>query len=649
MTAKRSRSPSAARTTRRDADVAPTPHATVTPAARWWGVAAIVLLVVVAHGAALPGGFVWEDLELIALNPHIVSPAGLHEIWFDTSQPDYWPVDYSLLWLEYRIWGPWPPGYRAVNLIWHALNAVLLWHLLARLRVPGAWLCGAIFAVHPTTVESVAWCTQSKTLLSTTFAFLSLACYLLAGEAWDAESSAKAERLRGAGWYVSALLLFLLGLLTKSSIVMWPFVLLVARWWQRRRWTWKDFVAAAPFFLLSLALGLVALWFKDHRSIGADAELIRNDGMLSRLALAGRAIWFYVGKTLLPVRLSLVYARWPLGVSSPWAFLPDVALVAVAIAAWRYRRACGAAVLAAGAYTLLNLFPVLGITNIYFMRYSLVSDHWLYLALPGLLALFVGGAAYIAQQRGMSRMVASVLSAGLLLVLVGLCASRASVYRGADNEQLWSDVLAQDPASWVAHHELGRVYSFRADHQRALGYFAESLQLNPTHGLSALNLGLQYMFLARESEAVPHFRRAVELEPTRADAYFYLAMALLKTRDTAASVAQLRENVEKFPQDARSLELLTLLLAASPDAAIRNGAEAVALGERLCALSATPAAGHLDSLAAAYAEAGRYDDAERMARRALAQALAEDKVELAQNIRARLQLYANEQPYRRPS
>jgi tetratricopeptide (TPR) repeat protein len=348
------------------------------------------------------------------------------------------------------------------------------------------------------------------------------------------------------------------------------------------------------------------------------------------------------------VRLSFVYPRWPLGVTSPWDFLPDVALVAVFVAAWRYRAAWGAVVLAAGAYALLNLFPVLGVTNIYFMRYSLVSDHWLYIALPGLIALFVGGATYLWQRRGLPRQVGVLVGAGVLVMLVGLCSSRASVYRGADNEQLWSDVLAQDPTSWVARHELGRVYSLRGDHQRALGYFAESLRLNPTHALSALNLGLQYMFLGREAEAVPLFRRAAELDPQRYDPHFYLALSLLKAGDAAASVAQLRANIERFPSDHRSPELLALLWAASPDPAIRNGVGAVSLGEQLCALSPTPPAGHLDALAAAYAEVGRFDEARQLARRALAQALADGDAELAHGIRTRLQLYASNQPYRRP-
>lgn len=644
MTAKRKRSTNA----RTSLDVVPS---SPQPAGGWdnlWRAVAIVVLAIVAHAAALPGGFIWEDREAIAENPDILSPQGLREFWFSSEQPDYWPVAYTTLWLEYRVWGAWAPGFRAMNLFWHACNALLLWALLARLRVRGAWLCGAIFAVHPVTVESVAWCFQSKTLLSATFALLALGCYLRAGEARDAVPASAARAGRGVGWYAAALLLFLLGMLTKSSVVMWPFVLLLARWWQRRRLGWRELAAVIPFFLVSLGMGLVAVWFQTYRSIGTDFELIRDDGLASRLALAGRAIWFYVGKTLLPVRLSFIYPRWPLGVASPSVYLPDVALVGVFVAAWRYRAAWGMAVLVAGAYLVLNLFPVLGVTNIYFMRYSLVADHWQYLALPGTLALFVGGGTYLWQQFAMPSWLGALGGAVAVALLSVLCVERATLYRGADNEMLWLDVLAQDPESWVAQHELGRTYALRGDHERAKVHFVESLRINPTHGRAYLNLGLQFMFQEREAEAVTLFRRAVELDPRRYDAHFYLAVALVNSGDTVAGLEQLRRNIENFPGDPRSAQLLSLLWAASPDPALRNGVGAVSLGEQLCALSPTPPAGHLDVLASAYAEVGRFELAEQTARRALAQALAEGDTELAQGIRERIELYSRQQPYRRP-
>lgn len=610
------------------------------------GVLAIFVLAAIAHAAAIPGGFIWEDLEVIALNPNINTPSGIINTWIGTNQPDYWPVDYSLLWLEYRLWGPWPPGYRLVNIAGHALNSILLWQILKRLNVPVPWLCGAVFAVHPVTVESVAWCIQSKTLYSTFFALASTLCFLRAFAARDAQATVGKSSLPLNRWYFAALLLFALGMLTKSSVLMWPFILLVLRWWQQRRLTWSDFASAAPFLVISVMLGAISHWFQTHNSIGTDAALIRDDGIVSRVLLAGRAVWFYIGKDLLPIQLALVYPRFPLGIQSIWTFLPDAALLAIAAAAWHWRATWGAAVLAAGAYVIINLAPTLGLVNIYFMRFSLVSDHWQYIALPGVVALVIGGSAALLKRLKLSAVVGPFAAVGVLLFLTVLCVQHATVYGAPDSELLWSGVLEQSPDSWLGHHELGRVYGNRGDHARAAEQFHESLRINPEHAMSATNLGLQYFFLQRQAEAVPLFRRAIELEPYRSDPHFYLAMALLESGQSASAIDQLRFNVDKFPADLRSAELLVMSLAAINNSALRDGPAAVTLGEQLCRLTNSPPASHLNALAAAYAEVGRFDDAVRTASMALERATAEGNEPLAAIIGQRLRLFREGQPAR---
>ncbi|MBX3412152.1 MAG: tetratricopeptide repeat protein [Pirellulales bacterium] len=610
------------------------------------GALAILVLAIIAHAAAFPGGLIWEDHELIAQNRHVNTPEGIVGIWTATDQPDYWPVDYTILWLQYRVWGPWATGYRIVNLAGHVGSAVLLWYLLKRLKVPAPWLCGAVFAVHPTTVESVAWCTQSKTIFAVFFALASLACYLRAVEIPDAQTGPGKFRLLLNRWYAAAAFLFLLAMLSKSSVVMWPLILLVVRWWQHRKITWVDVASTIPFLLIAAACGMIARWFQVNVSIGSDASLIRDDGLLSRVVLAGRVIWFYIGKDLLPIRLALVYPRFPLGVQSIWTFVPDAALLVIAGAAWYWRATWGAAVLAAGAYVVINLAPSLGLVNIYFMRFSLVSDHWQYIALPGIVALVIGGSAALLRHFQIAPTHGKVAAALVLVYLIALSIPYAAVYGAPDSEQLWLGVLEQSPDSWLGHHELARVYANRGDHHRAAQLFLESLQLNPEHALSASNLGLQYIMLNRHAEAVPVLRRSVELDPLRSDPNFFLAVALLESGQSASAIEQMKHNVQQFPGDLRSVELLTLTLATIADSALRNGPAAVSIGEQLCALSPSPPASHLHALATAYAEVGRFDEARRTATLALERANLEGNTKLAALISQRLRLFREGRPAR---
>jgi len=290
------------------------------------GILGIALLALAAQWPSLGGGGIWDDQIMIFENERIHAADGLYRFWFTTEQSDYWPLSYSMHWFEWRLWGDWAPGYRAVNLVLHIFNSVLVWRILARLGVPAAWLCGAVFAAHPLALEAVAWTFQRKTVLSTALVFASLDCYL------QHETSGRHR------WYGASIALFVLAMLAKSAVVMWPFVLLLLAWWQRREITRHDLKRAAPFFAVSLALGLVGMWFQTNVSIAHHADIVRKDPLWARTAIAGWAVWFYAYKALLPIDLSFVYTRWQLSAPSLAAYLPDVAIVLVLGVCWHFRR-----------------------------------------------------------------------------------------------------------------------------------------------------------------------------------------------------------------------------------------------------------------------------------------------------------------------
>jgi len=538
----------------------------------WAVIGAVVIAVAawLAHGPALAGDFIWDDHDMLAGNP-LVTQAPLAELWTNTRQPDYWPLAYSTHWIEFRLWGAYAPGYRAVNLVLHILNALLVWHLAARLvpRLAGApaWACGLLFVVHPVTVEAVAWLLQRKSLLSTLGALAALACYLAF------------ERSGRRRWYVAALACFTAGILSKTAIVFWPAVLLLCDWWQRRTITRADVRRAAPFFAISLALGFVALWFQQHGL--HSGEVVRDDSWLSRLFLGCRAFWFYVGKALWPVNLAFVYPRWRFDPHALSSYLPALALAALAGVSWRWRRSWGAALGATLIYELLALGPVLGLVSIYYMRYSLVADHWQYLALPGVIVLVVGAAwnalcsAALAVPRLNVRARAG-LAAALLLVAVALLVPgarrHAALFGHETNAELWLDTLAKNDRAWMAMSALAtlKAQSLPDDEAQARQQLAEiarlyrrAADLEPHDAAIRYNLGAALAGLDRNDEALVELLLAVRLNPNSPDAQYNLGVFYLRRERWPDAIAPFETTIRLLPSFASAHTNLGIALAES--------------------------------------------------------------------------------------
>ena len=288
--------------------------------------AVLVAATLLVYLPAMRAGFVWDDDTFLTANPLIKAHDGLYRFWFTRQAPDYFPLTSSMLWVEWRLWGMDAAGYHVVNILLHALSAALIWRVLARLKIPGAWFAGLLFAVHPVCAESVAWITEGKNTLPLPLFLASLLVYLKFDERtgdWEIRRLGNSETpcspalpmshspnfpISEFPLYLLSVTLFLLGLLAKTSIVMLPAVLLLCAWWRRSRISRRDLVRSAPFFALSLALGLVTVWFQYHRAIST--QVVRTEG-LSR----GRPRWAGrrgsdLYKAVLLLRLCFVYPRW---------------------------------------------------------------------------------------------------------------------------------------------------------------------------------------------------------------------------------------------------------------------------------------------------------------------------------------------------
>ena len=335
----------------------------------WWTAGLIAGLTLVSYWPALHGGLVWDD-DAHVTKAALRSLSGLGEIWTNLrATQQYYPLLHSAFWVEHRLWGDATLGYHLANVALHATAALLLVLCLRRLGVPGAGLAGLLFAVHPVCVESVAWISEQKNTLSLVF-------YLLSALAYP-----RFDRDRGRSAYLLAFVLFVLALLTKTVTATLPAALLVILWWQRGRLSLRrDAAPLAPWFLLAAASGLFTSWV-ERVVIGAQGAPF-DLGPLQRCLLAGRVIWFYLGKLLWPANLMFVYPHWDAAASAlGWARCLAAALLLTGALFLLRKRSRGP--LAAWLFFTGSLFPALGFFNVYPFLFSYVADHFQYLACLG--------------------------------------------------------------------------------------------------------------------------------------------------------------------------------------------------------------------------------------------------------------------------
>ena len=539
----------------------------------WRFAALVVAAVFVVYAPALRGEFVFDDLAFVVSNELIRSPDGLRRFWLTTDAVDYQPLSFSAFWLQWRLWGRDPLGWHVVNVLLHAAVTLLVWRVLRKHGVPGAAVAALVFALHPVHVEAVAWVYQLRTLLPAALALSAWLMYL--------RGTASGSRSALAG----AVTLFTLSLLSKPSFIALPALVLAHRAWQTGRLRLRDLAVAAPFGLIAIVVGTIALWFQSQNAIG-DA-VVRDDGMLSRLLIAGRAVWFYLGKLLLPTDLALIYPRWPL--PAAWSdALPLAALIAAVAVLWRWRRTWARPLFFALACYVLLLLPVLGFVDISYFYLSLVADHWQYGASVAALA---GAAAVVApwlRKRQTPAWLPACALAALLVCCGALTWRQASLFAGPI--PLWTDAVARNPGCALAWQNLGTANVERRDYAAALDCYERAWRIEPNvprHGRHLVETRLRLGAIAAESgrtaQAVDHYRRALRVDPRSATAHGALAELLLSAGQTPEARRHALTAVEIDPDTAVAHALLGDMDAAAGNiaAAAEHFARAVELAPGL--------------------------------------------------------------------
>jgi len=636
----------------------------------WFWALLLIAFVFIAYTQVFRAGFIWDDESHLTQNPCVVGPLGLKEIWI-TTQAVYYPLVLTAFWALHKFFGLNPLPYHLLNILLHAASAILLWRVLQVLRVRGAWLGAALWALHPVMVQSVGWVTELKNTQSCVFYLLSILFFLKWEDQGAAVSSSPQRRIRDRRSLVFALslLFFLLATLSKPSVVMLPFVLALCVWWMREKIRWRDMLALVPFALISVVASAWTIWEQKFHAgaVGPDWEQTCPE----RLIIAGKAIWFYLGKLLWPHPLIFIYPRWDVDSSKVVAYLPLVAAIAGLVALWFIHAKWGRALFFAASYYVISLFPVLGFFSVYFFRYSFVSDHFQYLASMGPLALTGAGIATLlgrfcetpdhfvshpdtAPRSGSTiasprwRLVLSGGLCGIFLVSLGFLTWRQTAeYR--DPFALYRATLQENPGCWMAHYNLGVVLSEQGEADQAIDHYRRAVDLRPDYAKAHYNLGRLLVERGQLADAIAHCEKAAALNPADADAQNNLGVTLFGIGRADDAIAHYRKALEISPENVAALSNLAWLLATSSDPSLRNGSEAVRLAERADSASfrSEKHPSVLRILAAAYAEAGQFAEAKETAQRALEGANVQGNITLAEALQEELALYDLELPYHR--
>jgi tetratricopeptide (TPR) repeat protein len=517
--------------------------------------AAILFAGIWIYSPAFHGAKLWDDYIDFPETRLAFNLSGLAKVWTGGIDHNYYPLRTTVEWIQWLLWGENTLGNHLTNVGLHVLSALLFWRLLGRLGVRQAWLGGLLFAVHPLAVESVAWMTEIKNTLSLPLLLLAMIAFV----SYDGKKSARK--------LILSLVCFLAAMLCKSSVVMFPVVLLLYCWWKRRRIGAADVRASAAFFVISLILGLVEIGFQQH--VGIAGENLNIGGFFSRLAASGLSAVFYLWKFLVPIGLMPVYPRWDVVPPSPAQFLPWLTLAALLGWFWNKRDSWGRDVLFGLGCFGVNLLPVLGLVPMAYLRISWVADHFMYLPMLGLAGLVAGGAGVLADRLiRMRRGLVAPIAAISLIVLcaLGLASHRyAGVFR--DSGTFWSYALERNPKAWTAHHGLAYFLASQPGRQAdAIAHYETALSLMPDYAEAHNNLAI---LLAgqpgRQADAIAHFETALRLRPNYADAYFNFAYFLASQpgRESDA-IAQYETFLRLKPDNSDAHNNLAILLAAQP-------------------------------------------------------------------------------------
>ena len=480
------------------------------------------------YSPAFHGDWLWDDSVLIVDNPLMSDPGGLRKIWIEPGVlKDYYPVTFTLQRLEWQWFGMHRLGYHLVNISLHALSALLVWRLLEKLGVRGAWCGGVLFAVHPVMVESVAWISELKNTLA-------LPPLLLAMLYWIDYDERRSPRD-----YRQAMILFAVAMLCKGTEMMLPAVLLLHAWGKRGRISVADGKAVAPFFGVALVLGGLGAWLEHHHAGTLDFV---STGWTERLATVGVQIFFLLSLCVFPVHLLPIYPNALISRPTVLDLWPWLSLAILAGLIWQHRHTWGRHVGLGLGFFLLFCAPALGFILMDAEKMIWSMDHLVYVPAIGVIGLAAAGLDW-AEAR-VSR-TARGLVAALASLLLAVLAVGSHAYAGlfGHAEALWTYAAKENPADWMVYTNLGAALADQGRFFEAVPLYQKSIALNPRYPESHYALAVANDHLGHDEQAIIEYKETLERDPNLIQAYEDLGNALGKAHRYEEAIASFEEAV----------------------------------------------------------------------------------------------------------
>jgi len=639
----------------------------------------------------------FDEYAELRCNTHMNSGMGWQNLrWalFSMEYSNWYPLTWISHMLDFEMYGVNSWGHHLTNVLLHATNGVLLFLVLKRMtglrpdastpQAGALWrslVVAALFALHPLRVESVAWISERKDVLSALFGLLALWTYARFSE--ESRTQSGKSKL----FYGLTLVFFVLGLMSKSMLVTFPCILLLLDFWPLERWRqkgkWNLLMEKIPFFLLALPVSIAA-WFAQKEG----GQFLLHFPLSFRLETALMDYSRYLGKMFWPSNFSVLYPYpdyWP-----AWQlFIAAALILGISLLAFFMRRQ-RPYLLVGWLWYLGTLAPVIGLIP---LGAQSMSNRYTYIPMIGI-GLLVVWAIHDLSKRWRGR---TALMSMVVLLMMGACIARtrAEIVYWKNGETLWNRAIAVTKNNFMAHYCLAITLS-QTDPDRALAEYQKSVDIHPDYAGAQLQLGVLLGKSGRYSDAAVHFEKAIQLDPQNGWADYDLGFALMKMNRLSDAVSPLLKAIEDEPQSAmykdelnnvlflsgyktdaishflvavrsdpagfgRLVEAaqfdtnrvtlinnLAICFAIYPDPDLRNGKYAVRLATRSCEMTGFQTNSYVMTLAAAYAEDSRFDEAVSTAQLACSLVSATGQPELLKRYQNLLDLFRSHQAYHAP-
>lgn len=521
----------------------------------WLG-SIIVFATLLAYWPVYSAGFIWDDDTHITDNSSLTSLAGLWDIWFNLGATcQYYPLTFTVFWLDYHLWGLNPLGYHLQNVLLHGTVAVLLWQVLKRLEVRAAWLAGAIFALHPVAVMSVAWATELKNTLAGLLALAAAWSFLRFAGLGIFKTKAREQ----TDWRYGLLLLalFQLAMFAKTAVCFLPVTLLLLAWWKTENLTWRQVWPLPIMVGISAGMGLLTLHVEHIKgATGNEFDM----AWLERVIISGQSFWFYLGKLFFPCPLTFIYERWNIEATRWWKYIYPLATLGLFGTLWLIRKRTGKGALAAVLHFYFATSFLILIQVLYMMRFTFVTDHWQYFGCMSVIALAAGTADRLLKTQPTVYRLRAGLVFPVLLILGAITWQQCKIYQNL--ETLWTDTLKKNPNCWMAHTNLGRLLAQRGLADAAETHYQAALRINPNDENIHYNYGNLLARTGRLDDAVAQYQAALQLAPDKAETHCNLGFVLNKLHRTDEAIAEYERAIFYQPDLADAYYNLGNALAA---------------------------------------------------------------------------------------